>query len=306
MDQAYRELSGNPVVITGIGISASEDLRDFLVGKAADIRQGNLAHDCCPLQFLRQRKTLKFMSKQDRLALEAAGLAVEMSKVPSRVLRDHAGVFLTVGYIPFELDTAAELCAGSMEGNRFSMKKFSGEAIENINPLLAFACLPNMPAHHVAMNLEILGGYFITYPDSTQMYGALLESLLQLQEGQIDLALVGGVADQSNFLVRHHFKKTCNRSVPEELADCAGFLVLERSSSALKRKAEIFAKIETLETKKMESGGGVGRAEKNTVCLGPSELILQIYSFLNSDSAMLHHCFCNGFFSSSSTWRKMT
>ncbi len=65
------------------------------------------------------------MSKQDRLALAAAGKALASSGAEADSLKLRCGVFMSVGYIPFERVEADRLCACAQQNNRFSMKEFS-------------------------------------------------------------------------------------------------------------------------------------------------------------------------------------
>ncbi|MBU0728935.1 MAG: hypothetical protein KKE17_00735 [Proteobacteria bacterium] len=303
MDKTYRGFSGDPVVITGIGIAVSENLREYFLGVRDFVLSDMISYECEPFDYLRQRKTLKFMSKQDRLALEAAGKALDIAAIPQEVLSNHTGVFITVGYIPFEFDTAAELCKGSMENGRFSMQQFSTTGIDDINPLLAFACLPNMPAHHVAMNFEIFGQYFITYPDNIQFYHALQESVLRLVQGEIDCALVGGVADQNNFLVRHHF----NKVRPDSdcfAADCGAFMVLETKSAAQKRRADIVMELEFLDLQWDEQSNPQKNNPTDRICLGPAELPFHLALFTENDSPEYRHLIqCNEIIAQS-RWKK--
>ena len=116
------------------------------------------------------------------------------------------------------------------------MERFSRDAVTTVNPLLAFRCLPNMPIFHITANFGIQGPYFISYPGVGQFYLALEQAKTMLMNGDIDLALLGGVADQLNFLVKRHFSRL---SFQGELLDGAGFLCLERESDAKRRGANI-------------------------------------------------------------------
>jgi 3-oxoacyl-(acyl-carrier-protein) synthase len=188
----------------------------------------------------------KFMGKQDRLAVVAASLAVGQAALSGPNLRD-AGVFLTVGYIPFERQDIDVLTRSSLdEQGRFSMDRFSEIAIKRVNPLLTFRVLPNMPIFHVSLNLGIQGRYFINYPGPGQFYTGLSRAEAALRRGEIQVALVGGVADQQNFLVRHHFSRLPKQRPderPEGRLDVASFLVLERADFAATRGARAVLKL---------------------------------------------------------------
>ncbi|HLY74375.1 MAG TPA: hypothetical protein VKU80_09675, partial [Planctomycetota bacterium] len=125
------------------------------------------------------------------------------------------------------------LLQGSLEGQTFSMRRFSTEGYNAVNPLLTFRCLSNMPAFHVSANFDIQGPYFVTYPGPGQFYVALEEARAALEAGRVDVALVLGVAHQQNFLVRHQFGRV--EPPQTRLADAAGCVVLEPADRAAGR-----------------------------------------------------------------------
>jgi len=182
---------------------------------------------CDPVPFLRVRKQRKFMGVQDDLAVVAAGRAIESAGLP-RALGQRAGLYMAVGYIPFERIDMDELLKGSVdERGAFSMARFSTVGYESVNPLLTFRCLSNMPAYHVSANFDVQGPYVVTYPGAGQFYLALEEACAALKAGTIDVALVAGVAHQKNFLVQHHFARLDPPA--DRIEDAAACLVLERA-----------------------------------------------------------------------------
>jgi len=211
-----------PVVVTGLG---------HVVGR-----------DCDSTRFLKSRKLRKFMGRQDELAVVAAAHAVEAAGLPP-ALGERCGLYLAVGFIPFERDDLDLLVNASMENDRFSMERFSTTAFRALNPLLTFRCLPNMPAFHVSLNLDIQGPYWVGYPGVGQFYVALEEASAALACGAIDVALVGGVADQDNFLVQHHFSRIDHPLDADALTSAAGFIVLERQPDAARRGAALKARM---------------------------------------------------------------
>jgi 3-oxoacyl-(acyl-carrier-protein) synthase len=198
---------------------------------------------CDPVPFLRSRKLRKFMGAQDDLTVVAAGRALASAGLAGPGLADRAGLFLAVGYIPFDAEDIDRLHAGSHEEQRFSMRRFSTEAYEATNPLLTFRCLPNMPAFHVSVNFDVQGPYFVTYPGAGQLYLALEAACAALADGAIDVALVGGVAHQRNFLVSQHFARLEPPVPAEHLADGAGFLTLETEAHAAARAAPLCGRL---------------------------------------------------------------
>jgi 3-oxoacyl-(acyl-carrier-protein) synthase len=190
------------------------------------------------LPFLKSRKTLKFMGKQDKLAVAAAGKALREAALPAAGTGAGLGIYLAVGYIPFERADIEVLARDSVRDGAFSMDLFSHTALDQINPLLTFRCLPNMPLFHVSLNFGIQGPSFVTYPGAGQFYLALERAAMALRSGKIDHALVGGVADPDNFLVEFHMgRNPATRAW--KARDAAAFLCLERKSTAEARGAAI-------------------------------------------------------------------
>lgn len=230
----------DPIVVTGTG--------GVVVGKAGQGLAGALlrpGEEPDVRAWLKSPKTRKFMGKQDRLAVIAAGRALQTAGLAPETLAKKTGLYLSVGYIPFDHTDIVTLAENSAVAGRFSMKAFSERAIETVHPLLTFRCLPNMPAFHVSVNFTMQGPYHVGYPGIGQFYHALETAVLALQEGQVAAALVGAVADQDNFLVEHHFNRLAGFS-HDSLLDAAGFLTLETESNALARGAPILARLKAL------------------------------------------------------------
>ncbi|MEE9466350.1 MAG: beta-ketoacyl synthase N-terminal-like domain-containing protein, partial [Candidatus Neomarinimicrobiota bacterium] len=176
---------------------------------------------CDPRGYLKTGKLRKFMGEQDAMAVVATGRALESAGLAGS-LGERVGLYLAVGYIPFEEHDIAGLLEHSMDDSGFSMELFTTKGYDAFNPLLTFRCLTNMPAYHISVNFDIRGPYFVTYPGIGQWYSALAEACTALQSSQIDVALVGAVAHQRNFLVAHHFSRIPAPVPVESLIDSAG------------------------------------------------------------------------------------
>ena len=227
------------LVVTGVGSLALTPPRS-----ANEDPSAVLQREVAP--WLKSRKMRKFMGKQDQLAVAAAARAVSDAALDERTLQERAGLYMCVGHVPFEGPQIEEIARGSVRGGEFCMEQFSTTAYERVNPLLTLRCLPNMPAFHVSLNLGMRGPYLVTYPCAGQFYLALEYAAAALESGEIDVALVGGVADQNNFLVAYHFCRTLGRRKlgDWEGVDAGAFLCLERRDGALRRGAAI--KVELL------------------------------------------------------------
>jgi len=192
-----------------------------------------------PTQFLRSRKTRKFMGTQDDLAVLAAGTALTRAQLGAGELGERAGLFAVVGYIPFNREDIDPVLAASLEGERFSMQKFSAGGFQRAHPLLTFRCLPNMPAFHVSANFDLQGPYFVSYPGPGQVYAALEEAQQALRERSIDVAVVLAVAHQRNFLVEHHFQRLTPPTATADLWDAGACLVLQRAEDVQTPRATL-------------------------------------------------------------------
>jgi hypothetical protein len=192
-----------------------------------------LGTPCDPGAYLRVRKNRKFMGVQDELAVAAAGQALLGAGLAGAPLGERAGLYMAVGYIPFEREHTELLLHNSRdEEGRLSMARFSTQAFGALNPLLTFRCLSNMPAFHISVNFDVQGPYFVAYPGAGQLYLALEEAVDALRARRVDVALVCGVAHQRNLLVEHHFARVEPAVPAERLVDAAGCLVLERAGDA--------------------------------------------------------------------------
>jgi 3-oxoacyl-(acyl-carrier-protein) synthase len=218
MDKGARSIAGDTLVVTGLGHVVSAP--------------------CDPTPYLKVRKNRKFMGVQDDLAVVAAGLALKQAGLASE-LGERVGLYLAVGYIPFEQSDIDQLLENSIDDGRLSMQRLSTTGYSQLNPLLTFRCLSNMPAFHISMNFDIQGPYFVTYPGPGQFYVALDQACAALRSHMIDIAIICGVAHQQNFLVEHHFRRI--EPAADRLLDAGGCLVSELAEHATQRGARVRA-----------------------------------------------------------------
>jgi hypothetical protein len=180
-----------------------------------------------PRPHLRSPKMRKFMGLQDEMAVVAAGRAIAAAGLGDAIAGERTGLYAAVGHIPFEGPDMETLRQASIANGAFSMRGFSTEGFDSVNPLLTFRCLPNMPAFHVSAAFDVQGPAVVTYPGAGQFFLALEQAVLALEAGEIDTAIVLGVANQKNALVRHHFRRHDPPVGEEGLRDEAGAVVLE-------------------------------------------------------------------------------
>lgn len=233
MDQRSEPELSLAVSVSGLGCCALLPA----LHRASDIPVvGHLLEPTLAVEGLvKNPKSIKFMGKQDRLALLAAHRAVSQARLSPDVLAQRTGLYLVSGYIPFEREEVDALTENSQRDGELCMQRFATEGIEAVNPLLTFRCLPNMPAFHVSLNLGMRGSYFVSYPGIEQLYTVLSQAVEDLARKNIDAALVGAVADQRNFLVQHHYRRA-HMAAAELSVDCAAFLCLRRSADVGEEK----------------------------------------------------------------------
>ena len=249
------------------------------------------------------------MGTQDSLAVVATGNALSEARLLDTSLGNRVGLYLTVGFIPFDEDEIKNLLDASTNDSGFSMDLFTTAGFNSFNPLLAFRCLSNMPAFHISANFDIRGPYVVTYPGIGQWYLVLEEACVALELDQIDVAIVVAVAHQRNFLVAHHFNRIPFPVPPDSLVDAAGSLVLESIAHAEIRSAEFRGKLLTRRVsyrvfdpveavlRPAEEFEGVKRVEGE---LGPASLPVTLS--LNSSCLVRHHVETRDGFSASSDW----
>lgn len=187
---------------------------------------------CDPTALLASPKTRKYMSAQDEMAVVGAGRAIASAGL-SGPLGTRTGLYLAVGYIPFDYEDVRRVVEASTDQGRFSLARFTREGWQRARPLVAFRCLPNMPAFHVSATFGIEGPCEVLYPGAGQLYLALEAAEDAIARGEIDRAVVGGVTHQRNFLVEQHFARVDPPRAPEELGDAAAFVVVSRSARAI-------------------------------------------------------------------------
>lgn len=174
---------------------------------------------------LKNPKNLKFMAKQDQLAVLATHNVLSQFPLTEDVLKEKVGIYLCMGNLAFEEKDLLKLATRSQQDGEFSMKSFATDALASINPLMTFRCLPNMSVFHISNNFGIHSTYFVTYSGRPQWAQALKKAINDLKRGKIEYALVGAIADQRNPLTRSYLAK---RGVPAEVevGDVAGMWLL--------------------------------------------------------------------------------
>ncbi len=183
---------------------------------------------------LKDRKSAKLLSKQDKLALICATRAFKQSLVSDRdpQYSERTGIYFTSGILPFEDAPLDKLAQNSQIDHQFDPVAFSTTGFESMNPLLTFKCLPNMPLFHISMNLGIRGPYMMSYPGISEFFMTLEKALRDLSLKKIKYALVGATSDQNNFLVKNFKERIKDDGVAFDSGVCM-VLTTDQVSTAL-------------------------------------------------------------------------
>lgn len=156
-----------------------------------------------PKQFIdkKERKSLRVMARTIQLAVAAAQLALDDSKIQKDKLDPtRFGVEFGAGLIPselHELGPAAKVSANCAPGV-VNLKAWGEQGIPNINPLWMLKYLPNMLATHVSILHNAQGpSNSITESDVAGLL-ALGEAARILRRNIADVFLVGGADSKIN------------------------------------------------------------------------------------------------------------
>jgi 3-oxoacyl-[acyl-carrier-protein] synthase II len=295
------------VVITGIGVVSPVGIGKeafwgnllagrsgigFLKAFANDHLPCRLAaeiEDFNPLNFLRQRKLLKVMSRDIQLGVSAAALAMTDARLAhGYVDPDRLGVVYGAGRIPFTPQELVEAAAYCARDDIFNFARFDEDCMEQICPLWLLPQLPNMPACHVAIEHDARGpNNTITSREASPLL-ALAEAVHTIQRGVADCMIVGACGSDvhpvdiarltlaENLSRRADPDKACrpfdidrDGSIPGEGA--AAF-VIEDFEFARRRGAQVYAEVLAV------TGGCDGRGDQNGA--GGTGLVRSITSAL--------------------------
>ena len=194
-------------------------------GLAWDSRPQSPAAVFDVVPILKDRKTIKLMAKQDRMALVAAAAALKQAGLIESQAPERIGVYAAIGALAFDEEQLQIMADLLVHEGQVDVYRNASLVYQTMNPLTTFKCLPNMAVFHISFNLGLPGPYFITYPGPGQWQSALLRAWNDLAEGLVDFALVGSVAEQDNVLVRYHLDRLYGADRPLAI-DCAAFWVL--------------------------------------------------------------------------------
>ena len=157
--------------------------------------------------YLKQRKSLKLMSQDARLAVLAAAHALTDAGLDPAA-RDawptsprDVGLYMGVGLEPGEVAEVGPALALARAGSeaRVELARLGGEGLDLIPPLSALKTLPNMALAHVSINFDLMGPGESLSCWSTAGLHAFAAATEAIERGECEVALVGAADSDVDF-----------------------------------------------------------------------------------------------------------
>jgi 3-oxoacyl-(acyl-carrier-protein) synthase len=261
--EGYGSMSFETVVITGIGmitpigatnaetvnswqadIDALRVRSESLRGTVLESQEIALVPSFDPAQRLKNRKLVKFMSQGAALGCIAAHEAMENADAQRRFAAENIGLFAATGLAGIDMPEVMPMIRASIgaDGN-FSCLQLGSSGLAAANPLLSFKILANMPPCLASIIEGIKGPSLLFTPWEGQAGAALLEAWQAVATGEVECALAGG-ADNATVPTVLAFLRKAELLGEDECASAgAGYVVMERQSTALRDHRRIYARI---------------------------------------------------------------
>lgn len=212
---------------------------------------------------LKNRKSLKVMSKTIKLAVGASYHALEDAAIDLETVDcDRFGISLGTGIINNDLD---EIGIGIREAvgdsGKFDIRKFGQSGIRSLFPLWFLKYLPNMPSCHISIIHRLRGPSNTITTSCAAGAQAIGEAYHVIERGDADLMLAGSADSKINAMgisrlhllgllcrEQHHEPSTAYKPFDERhsgmiLGEGAGLVILEEAEHAKTRGAKIYAEV---------------------------------------------------------------
>lgn len=215
-----------------------------------------------PRDFVKQRKSLKVMSREIHLAIAASSLAVADAGLDlEHIDLWRFGISLGAGVINTELDEiGVGVRNGFSENGEFDLKKFGQSGIRSLFPLWFLKYLPNMPACHISITFGLHGPSNTITTSSAAGAQAIGEAFHLIQRGDADLMLAGSTDSKLNAMgiSRFHLLNLLSQRQDASgtsycpfdekhdgiiLGEGAGLVILEEYEHARRRGACIYGEM---------------------------------------------------------------
>jgi 3-oxoacyl-[acyl-carrier-protein] synthase II len=216
--------------------------------------------DFDPKQYVRQRKSLKVMSRDIQFGFAAADIAcIEARHREHPVDPERLGIVFGDDMILCELHELVPAYHKCMVEGRFDFSHWGPAAMSEIFPLWMLKYLPNMPACHIGIAQDARGpNNTLTLGDVSSL-SAAAEAVRVIQRGSADAMIVGGAGSRIHptMLFREGVFQLSHRGVDPPGAsrpfdadrdglvngEGAGAFMFEDREHAKSRSAELLARI---------------------------------------------------------------
>lgn len=146
-----------------------------------------------PKPFVTNRKSLKLMAREAKLAVAAASLAASQAHLAGGVDPERLGVILGADALKHELPEVADSFRAALDPEgQFQMQRFATEGLAVAYPLNFLKVLPNMLASHISIIHDARGPNNTLHHAELSSLMALREATHVIQRGAADCMLVGG------------------------------------------------------------------------------------------------------------------
>jgi 3-oxoacyl-[acyl-carrier-protein] synthase II len=153
--------------------------------------------DFDPKQFVKNRKSLKVMSRDIQIAVSAAEMAAEQAGLRSKPFDpERFGVIFGADVIPCELPEIVPAFQSCIVEGKFAFHRWGHAAMADMFPLWMLKYLPNMCACHIGLAQDARGpNNTLTLGDVSSL-SAMIEAARVIERGQADAMIAGGAGSR--------------------------------------------------------------------------------------------------------------
>ena len=179
------------------GVSGVREIEAFSA-KALPVQFAGQVRDFEPKRYIKQRKSLKLMSRDIEMGVSAANLAMEDAGIePGTVDPERLGVDFGADMLrttPEDLATAVSVCLDDQ--GRFEFDRWASDGMREIFPLWMLRYLPNMPACHIAIVHDARGPNNSITSAEVSALQAVAEATRVIQRGVADVMIAGAASSR--------------------------------------------------------------------------------------------------------------
>ncbi|MFC1745612.1 beta-ketoacyl synthase N-terminal-like domain-containing protein [Candidatus Riflebacteria bacterium] len=156
------------------------------------LKRAGIINDFKLSNFVGKSPYFRLMSREAMLACAAARLAIASAGLEGENMQETA-IYAGTGATGLDFKHIERMLEASRGGNgKFDLQCFSEKGLNQINPLLSFKILPNMPVCFVAILNNIMGENLILNPWEGNTSQAILEAAWSVSGSRDRIVLCGG------------------------------------------------------------------------------------------------------------------